>query len=30
MFNTFTGFVKVAFKVPYMYSKCYANVSKGQ
>ena len=30
MFSTFTGSVKVAFKVPYVYSKCYFNVSKGQ
>ena len=30
MFNTFTGFVNVVFKVPYGYSKCYFNVSKGQ
>ena len=26
MFSTFTGSVKVAFKVPYGYSKCSLNV----
>ena len=30
MFCTFTDFVKVACKVPYRYSKCSVNVSKGQ
>ena len=30
MFSTFTGSVKVAFKVPYGYSKCSLNVSKCQ
>ena len=30
MFGTFTDFVKVACKVPYRYSKCSVNVSKGQ
>ena len=30
MFSTFPGSVKVAFKVPYNYSKCSVNVSKGQ
>ena len=30
MFNTFTGFVKVAFKVPDGYSKSSLNVSKCQ
>ena len=30
MFNTFADSVKVACKVPYKYSKCSVNVSKGQ
>ena len=30
MFRTFTGSMKVACKVPYRYSKCSVNVSKGQ
>ena len=30
MFGTFTGSVKVTFKVPYRHSKCNLNVSKEQ
>ena len=30
MFDTFTDSVKVTCKVPYRYSKCSLNVSKGQ
>ena len=30
MFSIFTGSAKVACKVPYRYSKCSVNVSKGQ
>ena len=30
MFSTFTDSVKVACMVPYKYSKCNLNVSKGQ
>ena len=30
MFSAFTDSVKVTCTVPYMYSKCYLNVSKEQ